>query len=130
MNNEVRDLYLTYRNKKVIVHNTLEIVTDFVLDLINVFGDTLTTDNPLKDGWRTFAPFEYILSLNQLLAKLKDVGYYKLDDVEKELLADHSLLLGGLVRAALTNHPDSFPDEEHFQIPDAVATDLLQLAGN
>lgn len=130
MNNEVKDLYLTYRNKKVIVHNTLEIVTDFVLDLINVFGDNLTTDNPLKDGWTTFAPFEYILSLNQLLAKLKDLGYYKLDDVEKELLADHSLLLGGLIRSALTTHPDSFPDEEHFQIPDAVAHDLKQLAGN
>jgi hypothetical protein len=95
------------------------------LDLINVFGDTLDDTTGVTKGWRTFEPFEFLQALNNLLAKLKDKGYDALDDTEKRLLVDPDVLLGALIRASLQSHPDSFPDEEHFQIPDMVAHDLL-----
>lgn len=124
---EVRDLYRAYEHKTLKPETALELVSDFVLDLINVFGDELNDKTALKEGWRRFAPFEFILELNALLGRYKDGGYETLDEGERAMLADHGVLFGALVRSALTSHPDAFPDEEHFQIPDAVATRLLVL---
>ena len=127
MNRELRDLYRAYEHKKLAPETALEIAGDFVLDLINVFGDCLDAATPLKEGWRQFAPFEFIFGLNSVLAKYKQSGYDALDDAERSMLADHAVLVGSLVRAALISHPDAFPDENHFQIPDMVASDLLKL---
>jgi hypothetical protein len=128
MHRELVNLYRTYENKPVATETVLEIAADFTLDLINVFGEALGEENPLKDGWRSFAPFEFILALNNVLAKFKQSGFDGLEDTERPLLTDHGVLLGSLIRAALQTHPDSFPGEEHFQIPDKVAHDLLILS--
>jgi len=58
LNREIRDLYMAYARRKLKPESALEIASDFVLDLINAFGDTLDGQTPLKDGWRMFAPFE------------------------------------------------------------------------
>lgn len=130
MHRELVNLYRTYENKPVHPETSLEIAADFTLDLINVFGESLDGENPLKENWRSFAPFEFILALNNVLAKFKQGGFDGLDENERTLLSDHGVLLGSLIRAALQTHPDSFPDEEHFQIPDKVAHDLLILSEN
>ncbi|MBI4533746.1 MAG: hypothetical protein HY711_07340 [Candidatus Melainabacteria bacterium] len=127
INREIRDLYKAYESKVLKPETVLDIACDFVLDLINVFGDNLTESVPLKEGWRQFAPFEFILGLNNTLVKFKESGYDALDETELALLADPGVLLGSLVRSALTSHPDSFPDEDHYQIPDVVAAQLLRL---
>ncbi|HEY9870959.1 MAG TPA: hypothetical protein V6D08_17470 [Candidatus Obscuribacterales bacterium] len=128
LNRQVRDLYKAYEHKPLKPETALEIVSDFVLDLINVFGDRLDEKTPLHDNWRQFAPFEFILGLNEVLRKYKEQGHEALDETERAMLADHGVLLGSLIRAALTSHPDAFPDEEHFQIPDVVAKELLILS--
>ena len=127
LNREIRDLYHAYAKRPLKPETALEISSDFVLDLINAFGDTLSLDNPLKEGWRQFAPFEFILALNTSLGKYKEKGHAALDEGERKATADHSALLGGMVRAALAAHPDAFPDEEHFQLPEHVAEQLLIL---
>src|SRR5579885_2398373 len=111
LNRQVRNLYKTYRGKALKPESALEICSDFVLDLINVFGDELTDENPLKPEWENFAPFEFLLGLNQMLGKYKSGGYDNLSDNERALLHDSDLLLGSLIKASLTTHPDSFPDE-------------------
>lgn len=127
LNREVRDLYRAYESKPLKPETALEIASDFVLDLINVFGEPLNEKTPLKEGWQQFVPFEFLLGLNTTLANYKESGYEALDDTERAMLADHGVLLGALVRAALATHPDTFPGEEHYQIPDAVAKALLRL---
>lgn len=127
LNRELRNLYKAYEHKPLRPETALEIASDFLLDLINVFGDNLDDKTPLKEGWKRFAPFEFILGLNETLGKYKEHGYEGLDDTERRLLADHGILLGSLVRSGLSAHPDAFADEEHFQIPDAVAKELIIL---
>lgn len=127
LHRQLRDLYKAYEHKALKPETALEIASDFVLDLINVFGDKLGEKDPLKEGWKRFAPFEFIVGLNNILNKYKQQGYEALDEPERAMLADHGVLLGSLLRSALTAHPDAFPDEEHFQIPDAVANELLNL---
>jgi len=128
LNRQVRDLYRAYDKKALKPETALELVADFVLDLINVFGDTLDDATPLKPGWRQFAPFEFILDLNKILERYKQSGHSALEPEERAFFADHGVLLGALVRAALKAHPDAFPDEEHFQVPDAVAKEMLILS--
>ncbi len=128
LNREVKNLYHAYYIKSFKPETVLEIASDFVLDLINVFGDNLDQSTPLKPNWKQFAPFEFILELNNILAKYKQSGHAALDANERSLLSSPSVLLGSLVSAALKSHPDSFPNEEHFQIPDAVARELLVLS--
>ncbi len=128
LNRQVRDLYRSYEKKQLKPETALELVSDFVLDLINVFGDNLNETTPLKEHWRRFAPVEFILSLNSVLEKYKKSEYAELEPEERALFADHGVLLGTLVRQALTTHPDSYPEEEHFQIPEAVAKELLVLS--
>jgi hypothetical protein len=128
LNRQVRDLYYSYDKKTLKPETALELVSDFVLDLINVFGDTLTEANPLKENWRQFAPFEYMLGLNKVLERYKESGYSALDPNERALFADHGLLFGTLIQSALKAHPDAFPDEDHFQIPDHIANELIILS--
>lgn len=128
LNRQVRDLYISYEKKALKPETALELCSDFVLDLINVFGDNIDENTPLKQGWMRFAPFEFILSLNNVLEKYKASGYAELEPYERTLFADHGVLLGTLIRQGLEAHPDSFPEEEHFQIPDAVAKELLLLS--
>ena len=128
LNRQVRDLYHSYEKKALKPETSLEMVSDFVLDLINVFGDMLDDATPLKEHWCQFAPFEFILELNKILERYKQSGYSALEPEERAFFADHGLLIGALVRAALKAHPDSFPDEQHFQIPEAVANELLILS--
>jgi hypothetical protein len=128
VNLELKALYNTYLRKHLSPETSLEIASEFVLDLINVFGDNLEAGTAPKDGWRQFAPFEFILELNNMLARYKEKGLDGLEDVERSLLVDNSLLLGSLSRAALAGHPDTFPGEEHYQIPQAVADDLDHFA--
>jgi len=130
LNREVRNLYKAYEHKPLKPETALEIASDFVLDLINVFGDNLDEKTPLKEGWKKFAPFEFILGLNETLRKYKEQGYDGLEDSERAMLADHGILLGTLMRSALNAHPDAFADEEHFQIPNAVAKELIVLTEN
>jgi hypothetical protein len=126
---EVLHLYRAYETKILKPETALEIASDFTLDLINVFGDSLSDSNPLMDGWREFVPFEFILGLNKILARFKQSGYTDLDGVERTMLADTGVLLGTLIRESLRAHPDSFPDEEHYQLPNEVAKELLELTG-
>ena len=127
LNREVRNLYKAYEHKPLKPETALEIASDFVLDLINVFGDNLDEKTPLKEGWKQFAPFEFILELNETLRKYKEQGYEGLEDTERAMLADHGILLGSLMRSGLHAHADTFADEEHFQIPNAVAKELIIL---
>jgi hypothetical protein len=127
---QVRDIYKAYHNRKLRPETALEIASDFVLDLINVFGEELSDKTPLIEGWHQFAPFEFILGLNNVLAKYKQEGLEALEDSQRAMLADNGVLLGTLINMALTTHADSFPDEEHFQIPHAVAVELRALAGS
>lgn len=124
---DLKELYKTYLHKILRPENALEICSDFVLDLINVFGDKLSADTPLKPDWVEFAPFQFILSLNELLAKYKaagEDGYDQLSEIEQTILHDSHLLLSSLIKSALSSQPELFEDEEHFQIPKAVATAL------
>lgn len=61
LNRQVRDLFVSYQRKSLKPETALELVSDFVLDLINVFGDTLDQGAAPKEKWRLFAPFEFIL---------------------------------------------------------------------
>lgn len=124
---EVLQLYRAYEVKPLKPETALEIATDFTLDLINVFGDNLSDTTALKDGWTEFVPFEFILALNNILARFKQTGYEELEDAERAMLADAGVLIGTLVRESLRSHPDSFPDEEHYQIPNQVAEELKKL---
>ena len=124
---EVRQLYDTYAKKKLRPETALEFASDFLLDLVNALGDKLDADTPLKDGWRQFAPFEFLLALNKILGRFKESGRKSLAEFESALLVDNNLMIGSLIRSALTSHPDSFPGEEHFQIPSDVADDLNDL---
>jgi hypothetical protein len=128
LNRQVRDLYHSYQKRQLKPETSLEIVSDFVLDLINVFGESLSGESPLKVDWSQFAPFEFILDLNKILERYKQSGYADLDPTERALFADHGVLIGTLVRAALKAHPDAYPEEEHFQIPTSVANELLILS--
>lgn len=128
LNRQVRDLFVSYQRKSLKPETALELVSDFVLDLINVFGDTLDQGAAPKEKWRLFAPFEFILGLNKLLERYKSSGYASLEPSERVLLADNTVLLGTLIRHSLTSHPDAYPDEEHYQIPEAVATELVLLS--
>lgn len=127
LNRQVRDLYQAYAKRPAKPELALEVASDFMLDLINVFGDQLSDDTPLKSDWTQFAPFEFILGLNDMLGKYKASGYESLSESERSTLHDNHLLLGSLINAALTSHPDTFPDEEHYQIPNAVAKELRLL---
>jgi hypothetical protein len=128
LNRQVRDLFQAYAKRPAKPESALEVASDFMLDLINVFGDQLSSETPLKPDWSQFAPFEFILGLNDLLSKYKASGYDNLSASERSLLHDNHLLLGSLINAAMTNHPDTFPDEEHYQIPNTVAKELRLLA--
>lgn len=127
MNKDLEAFYKAYLHKKLAPETALELSFDFTLDLINAFGDILKEMPPLP-GWKQFAPIEFILSLNNLLAKYKEEGFQALSDSEKQLLTDSGLLFGTLVRSALTTHPDSYPNEDHFQLPEELAADLEKLA--
>lgn len=127
-NRQVRDLYHSYLKRQLKPETSLEIVSDFVLDLINVFGETLTQEASVRENWSKFAPFEFILDLNKILERYKQSGYSALEPTERALFADHGVLIGTLIRAALKAHPDAYPDEEHFQIPSSVAKELLILS--
>ncbi len=124
---ELSDFYHAYLKKRLRPETALEFAADFLLDLINAFGDRLDDTTPLKSEWRQFAPFEFVLQLNELLGRYKNQGLNSLDEAERSMLHDNNVLLGALVRSALTSHPDSFPDEEHFQIPQITADDLEYL---
>ena len=128
LNRQVRDLYISYQKKPLKPETALELVSDFVLDLINTFGDNLDDETPLKESWQQFAPFEFILGLNTILERYKQSGYTALDPSERAFFSDHGVLIGTLVREALKSHPDAFPDEEHYQIPAAVAKELMVLS--
>ena len=128
LNRQVRDLYRAYEKKHLHPENALQIVGDFVLDLINEFGDKLSESSPLKENWQPFAPFEFMLELNSKLKKYKEVGLHGLSADEQHLLTKYNVLLGAAIDAALKSHPDSFPGEEHFQIPHAVARELQILS--
>lgn len=124
---EVKQLFDAYSKKKLRPETALEFASNFVLDLVNSLGDRLDDNTPIKDGWRQFAPFEFLLALNKILARFKEKGRNNLAEFESALLVDNNLMIGSLVRSALVSHPDSFPGEEHFQIPADVAEDLNQL---
>jgi len=128
LNRQVRDIYQAYAKCPAKPEFALEVAGDFLLDLINVFGDQLSAELPLKSEWTQFAPFEFVLGLNEILAKYKQSGYEALNTTEREMMHDNHVLLGSLIKAALTNHPDAFPGEEHYQIPNAVAKELRVLA--
>ncbi len=128
LNRQVRDFYKAYCHKPLKPETALELCSDFVLDLINVFGEPLSEESPLKADWQNFAPFEFILSLNETLGRYKQSGYEGLSEPDRAMMHDHSVLFGNLIKAALSSHPDSFPDEEHFQIPHAVARELIALS--
>jgi len=66
--------------------------------------------------------------LNAALGRYAAGGLKALDDAERKRLSDHKALLGGLVRAALAAHPDAFPGEEHYQLPEHVTQHLLVLS--
>lgn len=129
---EVKDLYNAYIRKPLRPESALEISSDFVLDLINVFGDRLDAETPLKEGWSRFAPFEFILYLNSVLVRYKALGpdgYDELDESEKTLLHDNGVLLESLVRSPIESHADAFPQEEHYQLPQDVINQLFVLFG-
>lgn len=130
LNRQARDLYKAYEKKKLHAETALAIAGEFVLDLINQLGDELTAATPLKEHWQTFAPFEFLLQLNETLKKFKEGGEQQLTASEKRMLKEHKALIGGLIREALQSHPDSFPDEEHYQIPHTVAQELLHWTEN
>jgi hypothetical protein len=125
LNRQVRDLYRAYEKKHLKPEIALELASEFVLDLINGMGDQLSDTTPLMENWQPFAPFEFLLSLNETLKKYKDEGEQNLTASERAILTNSKAMLGALVRAALASHPDSYPGEEHFQIPHAVARELL-----
>jgi hypothetical protein len=125
LNRQARDLYKAYEKKPLRPETALALAGEFVLDLINMMGDVLTKESPLKSNWQTFAPFEFLLQLNETLKKYKEGGEQALSATERPMLHQHKALIGGLIRSALKSHPDSFPDEEHFQIPHNVAEELL-----
>ncbi len=124
---EVKQLFDTYSKKKLRPETALEFASNFVLDLVNSLGDRLDANTPIKDGWRQFAPFEFLLALNKILARYKEKGRNNLAEFESALLVDNNLMIGSLIRSALVSHPDAFPGEDHFQIPADVAEDLNQL---
>jgi len=128
LNRQVRDLYRAYEKKHLHPESALQIVGDFVLDLINEFGDKLDQSTPLNADWQVFAPFEFMLELNSTLKKYKDAGLHGLSAGEQAMLTKFNVLINSAVHAALKSHPDSFPGEEHFQIPHAVARELLVLS--
>jgi hypothetical protein len=128
LNHEVRDLYLAYEKKHVKPELALEIASDFTLDLINSMGDELSDEVPLKENWRPFAPFEFLLELNSTLQTFKESGESHLKESDRKILHKTKALLGALIRAALDTHPDSYPGEEHYQIPHPVAHELLVLS--
>lgn len=124
---EVKQLYDTYSRKKLRPETALQFASDFVLDLVNALGDNLDANTTLKEGWRQFAPFEFILTLNKILDRYKVTGRKHLAEYESALLVDNNLMIGALVRAALASHVDGFPGEDHYQIPAEVADDLNAL---
>ena len=124
INADLKELYSVYIHKHLCPESALEIASNFILDLINVFGEKLDATTPLKPDWKPFAPFEFLLELNSILARYKEKGPDGLDDLEHSLLRDNSLLIGSLTRAALIAHPDAYSEEDHFQIPQAVADNL------
>jgi hypothetical protein len=125
LNRQVRDLYRAYEKKHLKPETALETASEFVLDLINGMGDELNQTTPLMENWQPFAPFEFLLSLNETLKKYKEVGVQHLSASERQLVTNSKAMLGALVRSALSSHPDSYPGEDHFQIPHAVARELL-----
>jgi len=125
LNRQARDLCKAYEKKPLHPETALALAAEFALDLINMMGDELTKETPLKEHWQTFAPFEFLLQLNETLKKYKEGGEQAVSVSERPLLHDHKALIGGLIRAALKSHPDSFPDEQHYQIPHNVAEELL-----
>lgn len=128
LNRQVRDFYRAYEKKHLHPETALQLASDFALDLINAMGDELTESTPLQKDWQVFAPFEFLLELNNTLKKFKESGLHALSSDERDRLSHNRALLGALVRAALKSHPDAFPGEEHFQIPHAVARELLVLS--
>jgi hypothetical protein len=128
LNRQVRDLYVAYKKKHLQPETALAIVSGFVLDLINEFGDQLNDATPVKEEWQPFAPFEFVLDLNNTLKEFKEVGLKGLKAEQQRLLTNSNALLGAAIRASLKSHPDSFPGEDHFQIPHAVARELLLLS--
>ncbi len=127
LNREVEQLYRAYEAKPLRPEAALELASDFVLDLINIFGEPLNESTPLKKEWCQFVPFEFLLSLNNVLGRYKESGHNGLSEEERALLADHGVLFGSLLKASLNNHPDTIPGEEHYQIPAGVAEDLSRL---
>jgi hypothetical protein len=127
VNQELKNLYNAYIRKRLCPETALEIASAFILDLINVFGDNLNDATPLKQGWRQFSPFEFIIELNTILARYKENGLDDLDDVERSLLADNSLLIGSIIRAGIDSARGKTDPDEVFQIPQAVADDLEYL---
>lgn len=126
----VKDLYKAYLHKILRPESALEISTKFVMDLINLHGEKLDSEHPMQPDWVQFAPFKFILSLNELLAKYKEAGeegFNELSETERTILYDSHLLLSSLITAALLDEPDAYPNEERFQIPKLVADSLRKL---
>jgi hypothetical protein len=127
---ELRDLYTTYLKKRLRPENALEFASGFILDLINAFGEKVEGNSVVAAGHTEFSPFNFLLQLNELLARYKQ-DPKSLDDVEKSILRDTHLMIGTLIRSAL--NPPTLPTEsnhERYQLPAETASDLEWLVDN
>lgn len=125
---ELRDLYSTYLKKRLRPENALEFATNFILDLINAFGDKVNPNEQIDPTSKEFAPQPFLLQLNQLLAKYKQTGPKSLDDIENTLLHDTHLLVATLITSSLTATTPS--GEEKLKLPIETAEDLRWLVDN
>lgn len=123
---ELKNLYSTYLDKRLRPQNALEFASNFILDLINAFGEKLEPKAPVTQGFSEFAPFHFLLLLNELLARYKEQGLNKLDDTEKTLLHDTHLMLATLVSRSLAG-AKSDDEQERYQLPDDIVADLKVL---
>jgi len=122
---DLRNLYTTYLNKRLRADNALEFASGFILDLINAFGEKLEGTSPVMSGYRQFTPVNFLLQLNDLLAKYKQTGTKGLEDIEKALLVDTHLMLGTLISSSLKiSGMPADSNHERYQIPEAIAADL------
>lgn len=121
---ELRNLYTTYLKRRLRPETALEFASDFVLDLINAFGEKLETGASAAGGSKEFAPFGFLLQLNELLSRYKEKGARGLEDVENTLLHDTHLMVATLVRSSLNGGTAVDATQERYQLPEETAADL------
>lgn len=127
---ELRNLYTTYLKKRLRPQNALEFASNFILDLINAFGEKLEPDATVAAGSKEFAPFNFLLQLNDLLARYKETPT-ELSDTEKTLLVDTQLMIATLVKSSMNAKTvPGHANQERYQLADETATDLEWLTEN